>query len=161
MTEPEAEVDRLRRELADTEAAFWKEYVNQAIGHTGFFDPAAPWRFGLGPIRIRYPASPMFIVQVFVLFHILCFAVGAALIFTTGPTRELGIAMVVGAIFAFGAFVAQFWAVSYERANAIYKEAVGDLETRKLKRLAAKRAEIASQIEHLERPDGSNPQPSA
>jgi hypothetical protein len=151
MTEPEAEVDRLRRELADTEVAFWKEYG----------DLARPWRFSLGPIRIRYPASPMFIVQVFVVFHVLFFAVGAALIFTTGPTRELGIAMVVGAVFAFGSFVAQFWVVADARANAVYKEAVGDLETRNLKRLAARREEIASQIDHLERPDGSDSRPSA
>jgi hypothetical protein len=129
MAEPEAEVDRLRRELADIEAEFWKAHADLAMG----------WQFVLGPLRVRRYASPMFIAQVFVLFHVLCFAAGAAFIFTAGPTRELGIAMVVGSIFAFGSFVAQFWAISYERFREIAREATGDQGTMSLKRLAARR----------------------
>ena len=42
MNESEAEFDRLRRELSDVEAAFWKEYPNLAMG----------WQFVLGPLRV-------------------------------------------------------------------------------------------------------------
>jgi hypothetical protein len=142
MAEPEAEVDHLHRELSDVEREFWKE----------FEDLTTSWQFKFGPIRFRRRVSNMFIAQVFVAFHLSCFAGGIGLIFTTGPTRELGIALVVGSIFAFGSFVSQFWAVSLEQRRAVYKEAVGDLETRDLKQLAKKREQIMNQLKQLEGP---------
>ncbi len=152
MTESEPEVDRLRRELGDIEAAFWKESAKVA----------SDWTFGIfGPLTVRRYTSPMFIAQVFVLFHLLCFSVGAGLIFTTGPTRELGIAMVVGSIFAFGSFVAQFWVISYGRYREVAREAIGDQGMMTLKQLAARRAEMADRIKQLERPDGPDTRPAA
>jgi hypothetical protein len=150
MAEPDSEVSRLRQELDIIEASFWKEYADLAMG----------WQFILGPLKVRRHVSNMFIAQVFVLFHLLCFTAGAALIFTTGPTRELGIAMVVGSIFAFGSFVAQFWAVSTERGREIRQEVMGNQDTTRMRQLAERRREIASRIEQLERSHGSN-QPSA
>jgi hypothetical protein len=92
----------------------------------------------------------MFIVQVFVLFHTACFGVGAGLIFITGPTRELGLAMVVGSIFAFGSFVGQFWAVAIERNREVFREVMGNQEKAELKSLAVRREEILAQITQLE-----------
>src|SRR5262249_45203402 len=132
MAEPEAEVDRLRRELSGAEGEFWKEFQRLTTG----------WQFRFGPIRFRRNVSNLFIAQAFLVFHLLCFVGGIGLIFTTGPTRELGIALVVGSIFAFGSFVAQFWVLVIEEGRSVYKEAVGDLDTRTLKQLAKKREEI-------------------
>jgi hypothetical protein len=151
MTEPDAEVDRLRRELSVIEDAFWEEYQELTTG----------WQFSFGPIRIRRHINQMFIVQMFIAFHILCFALGVGLIFTTGPTRDLGIALVVGSTFAFGSFLSQFLALSLERGNAIYKDVAGEFEIRDLRKLAEKREQLMNQIKQLERPDGSDPQPAA
>jgi hypothetical protein len=140
MVNPEIEVDRLRQELTDVEAAFWSEYA----------DIAMRWQFVLGPVKIRRRTSAMFVAQAFVLFHIACFAVGAGLIFIAGPTRELGIAIVVGSIFAFGSFVGQFWAIANEREREILRETMGGRETAELKSLAVRREEILAQITQLE-----------
>ena len=145
MTESGAELDRLRQELSSVEGAFWEEYRGLTTG----------WQFSFGPIRIRRHVSHTFIAQIFITFHILCFALGVGLIFTTGPTRELGIALVVGSTFAFGSFLSQFWALSIEEGRAIYKEVAGDFEIRDLKQLAKKREQILNQIKQLEGPDGS------
>lgn len=151
MTEPDTEADRLHRELSDVESAFWEEYQKLTTG----------WQFSFGPIRIKHHVSQMFIAQAFIVFHLVCFAGGVGLIFTAGATRELGIALVVGSIFAFGAFVSQFWALSIEEGRALYKEVLGEQETRDLKQLAKKREQIMSRIEQLEGSNGSNPRSTA
>jgi hypothetical protein len=140
MASSEDHIDRLRLELADVEAQFWAGYSNMTMN----------WQFVLGPIRIERRTSAMFIAQVFVLFHVLCFSVGATLIFVAGPARELGIAMVVGSIFAFGSFVGQFWAVAYDRGRKIFEEVIGNQDMEQLKELASKREIICEQISQLE-----------
>lgn len=130
------ELDRLRRELKDIEAVLWPSYWALVKGWLGVF----------GPPTIRRPFSPIFIVQVYALFNILCFAVGARLIFTTGPTRELGIAMVVGSIFAIGSFVAQLFSIAYGRTNEIAQQITGSQKINDLKQLAGRREAIRRQI---------------
>ena len=149
MTDPSIELNRLRRELKDTEAVLWPSYWDLAKG----------WLSPFGPPTIRRPASPIFVAQLFVLFHILCFAVGAGLIFTSGPARELGIAMVVGSIFAFGSFVGQLFSVAYGRANEIMQQITGTQKVEELKQLAARREALKRQIDQLEMPGGQSPQP--
>jgi hypothetical protein len=152
MTDPRIELDRLRRELKDTEAVLWPSYWDLAKG----------WLSVFGPPTVRRPASPIFIAQVFVLFHILCFAIGAGLIFTNGPARELGIAMVVGSIFAFGSFVGQLFSIAYGRTNEIAQQITGSQKMDDLKQLAGRREAILGQIEQLEKLGGEqSPQSSS
>ena len=100
-------------------------------------------------------------MQVFVLFHILCFAIGAGLIFTSGPARELGIAMVVGSIFAFGSFVGQLFSIAYGRTNEIAQQITGSQKMDDLKQLAGRREAILGQIEQLEKLGEQSPQSSS
>ena len=78
------------------------------------------WHFAAGPVYLRGAFSSMRLARYFVAFHVLVGVVGGALIFSDGPARELGMALVVGALFAFGAFVSQLWAVQvqHERGDA-------------------------------------------
>jgi hypothetical protein len=149
MTDPRIELDQLRRELKDTEPVLWPSYWDFAKGWLGVF----------GPPTIRRRASPIFIAQVFVLFHILCFAIGAGLILTSGSSaHELGIAMVVGFIFAFGSFVGQLFAIAYRRTNEIAQQITGSQKMNDLKQLAARREAIMRQIEQLEKLGEQGPQ---
>jgi len=148
MTNPRIELDRLRQELKDTEAEFWKLHWDLAKGWLGIF----------GPPAIRRPGSPIFIVQLFVLFHIACFAIGARLIFTSGAAKELGIAMVVGSIFAFGSFVGQLVSIAYARTSEITQQITGSKKKKDLQQLADRREAIMTEIEQLEKPGEESPQ---
>ena len=148
MTDPRTELNLLRRKLKDTEAEFWKLHWDLAKGWLGVF----------GPPTIRRPGSPIFIVQVFILFHIACFAIGAWLIFTSGAARELGIAMFVGSIFAFGSFVGQLVSIAYARTSEITQQITGSKKKKDLQQLADRREAIMTQIEHLEKPGEQSPQ---
>lgn len=148
MTEPRIGLDQLRRELNDIEAVLWPSYWDLAKG----------WLSVFGPPTIRRRASPIFIAQVFALFHILCFAIGAGLIFTSGAAHELGIAMVVGSIFAFGAFLGQLFSIAYVHTNEIAQQITGSQKLNDLKQLAGRREAIMGQIEQLEKLGGQNPQ---
>jgi hypothetical protein len=72
---------------------------------------------GLGPIRFR--ASSGWITIGYIIFNLACLAVGFVLITYPGTPRDIGIAVVAGAIFAFGAFAAQWWAVLVQRELSI------------------------------------------
>jgi len=148
MTDPGTELDRLRRELKDTEVEFWKLHWDLAKGWLGVF----------GPPTIRRPGSPVFIVQVFILFNIACFAIGAWLIFTSRAAHELGIAMVVGSIFAFGSFIGQLVSIAYARTSEITQQITGSKKKKDLQQLADRREAIITEIEHLEKLGGQSPQ---
>lgn len=148
MSDPRTELHRLRQELKDTEAKFWKLRWDLAKGWLGVF----------GPPTIRRPGSPIFIVQLFVLFHIVCFAIGARLIFTSGAARELGIAMVVGSIFAFGSFVGQLVSIAYARTSEITQQITGSKKKKELQQLADSLEAIMAQIERLEKLGEQSPQ---
>jgi hypothetical protein len=62
--------------------------------------------------------------------------------------ESLGVALVVGAIFGFGTFIAQFWAVATQREGSVYDEVYGNLEY--LKDLNRKRQALIERIEVLE-----------
>ena len=80
----------------------------------------AGWQFAAGPVYVRGAFSSMRLARYFIVFHLLVWVVGGVLILTDGPARELGMALVVGALFGFGAFVSQVWTlqVQKERGDA-------------------------------------------
>lgn len=75
------------------------------------------WNFYIGRVGFSAEFNSMRFARYFVGFHVLVGIMGGALIFTAGPARELGMALVVGALFGLGAFIAQVWStqVSTER----------------------------------------------
>ena len=103
--------------------------------------------WGLGPVR--FEASSGLITVGYIAFHIACFTAGIVLIALGGTPRDIGIAVVVGAIFAFGSFMAQWWAVAVQRELSIMDAADQESDAALWHDLALKRARISRQIEEL------------
>ncbi|GAB3512506.1 hypothetical protein [Phytohabitans suffuscus] len=74
-----------------------------------------PWQIRIGPVRLARRVWSMHFFFTFTLFHIGAGVVGGVFIFMREPFRSLGIAIVVGALFAFGSFLTQVWAQSVEK----------------------------------------------
>jgi hypothetical protein len=72
------------------------------------------WRLEYGPIRLSRSFNSQRITQFFLTFCALCIA-GGGVLALIDSTKELGIALVVGGIFAFGTSVVQVWAVQVQR----------------------------------------------
>jgi hypothetical protein len=51
----------------------------------------------------------------YVAFNIAGIIIGIVMIVNKGVVRELGIAIVVGSIFAFGSFIAQWWSIEVQQ----------------------------------------------
>jgi hypothetical protein len=62
---------------------------------------------------------------------------------------ELGTALVVGAIFAIGSFVGQWWALQIERERSLHDAVFGEEEADHLRRLQRRRDKIIAQIERI------------
>ena len=133
-----SEIDRLLRDLREVERAL----------ATAFMEEAAGWGVGVGPIRIQGIFTPELITIIFVVFNALCFVLGVVFSLLGGTLSSLGVSLVVGSIFAVSAFVAQLWAVSYQRAKEVRRKVFGD-DLEKLRDLAGERANILEQIKEM------------
>jgi hypothetical protein len=140
MSDESAEPGQLRAELQVVEKEFDARWRTQ-MGR---------WGFHLGPFKMAHYVSAMFIVQVYVVFNVACFFSGVGLAFIGGVFTTIGIAVMVGALFSFGAFVAQFWAVRVQQNidlnRKIYQDEADFVE---LKELAKKWNELHRRIHDL------------
>lgn len=102
---------------------------------------------GLGPIRFR--ASSGRITTGYIAFNFVCLAVGFVLITYRGTPRDIGIAVAAGAIFAFGAFAAQWWAVVVQRELSIRDAARQESDAALWHELYLKKVGIEVQIKAL------------
>ena len=133
--ETNPEMDRLLRDSRDVDQALRAAYVKET----------AAWRIGLGGIRIRGTFPSNSIAVIFVALNAVLFALGVVFSLLGGTLNSLGVSLIVGSVFAASAFVAQFWAVSYQRGVEVYREIFGD-GLGELRDLASKRAEILEKI---------------
>ena len=101
--------------------------------------------WGLGPIR--FEASSGIITIGYIAFHAACFVIGIVLITLGGIPRDVGIAVVVGALFAFGSFMAQWWAVVVQREISVRDAADQESDAALWRELTLRRARISRQIE--------------
>jgi hypothetical protein len=79
-----------------------------------------------------------------------CLAVGFYLITYRGSPRDFGIAVAVGALFAFGAFAAQWWAVGVQREAYIHDAAYHESNAALWHELYLKRVRIEARIKALD-----------
>lgn len=135
MDEKNAEMDRLLRDLQDVDRTLDAAYMKET----------ADWRLGLDGIRVRGNFPSNSIAVIFVSFNAVLFALGIVFSLLGGTLNSLGVSLIVGSVFAASAFVAQFWAVSYQRGVEVYREIFGD-GLGELRDLANKRAEILAKI---------------
>jgi hypothetical protein len=104
------------------------------------------------------------VAKIYALFNVLCFIVGVVFCFFRGVFTGLGIALVVGSLFALGAFVSQFWLAVHTRESQWIDRMHTEAEVARLQHLARERSELHKQIERLrntdEPPDGSRSKPA-
>jgi hypothetical protein len=122
--------ERLQEELRLTSRAFGQE-VKRLL---------PKWQLSFGPVVFRSSVDPENIARIYILFNISCLVVGVILIFLKGAFQVLGISLIVGGLFSFGAFVAQVWTVAAERGHEVLARAIGrtydDEKYGELRRLA-------------------------
>ena len=105
--------------------------------HDRLMDAIAGWQFRMGPVRLSGYFNSMRFARYFVGFHVVIALVGAGLIFFGGSPRDLGMAMVVGALFGFGAFLAQVWTVQVEKEHWLIEDDVRGRYSEVVNRLQA------------------------
>jgi hypothetical protein len=109
------------------------------------------WQFGFGKLRIRAAVHSQFITFTYVLFNLLCFVAGIVFIPFGGALQSLGVALIVGGLFSFGAFVSQFWAIQVEREREVFDRAFDvtykDIRYKEFQRLGKRVWELSEEIE--------------
>jgi hypothetical protein len=97
------------------------------------------------------PFSSQRVGQFYAAFCLLGLAGGAGLTFIN-TTKEIGIGLMVGSIFAFGSFMAQFWAVAVQHEQAARWHVFGPDTEQELRELRGRRDSFhAKLVERLER----------
>lgn len=143
--------EQLQRELQRATEAFDRELRSLA----------SAWGATLGRFAISTSFSIEGIIAVFVLFNVACFAAGIAFILQSGAIQTLGISLVVGGLFSFGAFMAQWWDHAWQRANntvdRAFNSGYDDKRYAELQRLAKEISEISDKLQRLPQPPGPGP----
>ena len=114
-------MDDLRRQRVEKDLQRASEALDEEIRSL-----SSGWSGKLGPFAISGTISLEVISAVYVLFNIICFATGIAFIFLKGAFQALGIALVVGGVFSFGTFMAQWWDHAWQRQRDVRDHAFGD-----------------------------------
>ena len=133
------EAGRLREELRQLDDEFHRRY---AAGATGF-------SFSTGRRPTRH-LSAQALARLYFGFCLSAFAAGAVLA-TLDATKELGVAMVVGALFAGGSFIAQAWMLQVERERAVKGALWGDAERAEMRAMLDRRRQLVAELDQLDR----------
>lgn len=138
---PNADPAELRKMLRKAQQAYQQE-----------FDRLTPsWKFTIGPLRFQRHIGSTTITWVYTGFNFICLAAGIAATLARGIWTSLGVALVVGALFSFGTFVAQWWVVEMGREDKIADNLGTDPEEyAKLIELRARYSEWASLLRQTE-----------
>jgi len=134
-----AELSQLYEDLRVVDDAFWEEWR--------YIEPK--WHLSIGPIRVQSAVGSQLIVRVFILFNAACFAAGIALVLAGGLLASIGVALIVGVLFSFGAFITQFWAVATQAEHELSSRIHDEGRLSKLQHLASKRAKLMRDIDKL------------
>jgi hypothetical protein len=132
------ELHDLLSDLHETDAKLWDRFNAQ----TGRY------QFSLGPLHLSYQAGSQTIVRWFIAFALVCF-VGGVVATLFDPTKELGIALIVGTIFAGGSFIVQVWTHQIQKESDFYESIYGEEERQELHAILQHRRELADRIDAL------------
>jgi len=73
----------------------------------------------LGHWRFQRNMNAQDAAKAFISFHMATIIAGSVLIFQSSPLKELGIALVVGGLFAFGTFLSSIWEKVYDEEKRL------------------------------------------
>lgn len=105
-------------------------------------------------IRILGPYNANQVAQIYRGLLVVFFVTGVILSIVGSPARELGVGLVVGSLFAFGAWMSQAWALSRQEEFTLYNKLLGELNRRDLKLFAAQIEDKTRQLEELDKGGG-------
>ena len=91
------------------------------------------WNIGVGKLRIQAAVGTNFIAVAFVLWHLALGTAGVLSILLWEGGRELGIALLVGALFSFGSFLAQFWSQAMDKHREFVEKVGHEDDVRQLR----------------------------
>lgn len=131
------------------------EEALESVVHEMWSLHAPSWKFALGRrIVIRLPVNSQLVAQLFVLYNLLALVSGILLILLgDGLAPELGIALVVGALFSIGAFASAVWVLTVEGERAAVQKSFGVEIREQLEDLRRRRDSLIKEIEILNATD--------
>lgn len=138
MNDSNSEIDRLHAELIKT-----RKEINREIGQL-----STHWGITVGSFPF-YVSTTTSIALLYGAFLVACFATGIAFTFLGEALASLGIALIVGALFAGGAIVAQIWSFAVQEERDLFNEALGAERTKDLQNLGVKLWQLQKRIDHL------------
>ncbi|MFF0174772.1 hypothetical protein [Micromonospora profundi] len=138
------DAERLTDELEAVDQELWDAFSHASMS----------WGVGVGGRRIRRRMSSGAWFLLLVGLCLTTFGAGVPLTLID-PTRELGIALVAGSIFACAAFLGQVWTVQYQREAALNNQLFGAEQQQQFHNLLEARDRLVSQLNrHTERDEG-------
>lgn len=124
-----------------------------------------PRRSVSNPTRWQVRINSALLAMIYLLFNVACLILGITFVFFKGAVQTLGVSLIVGSLFSFGAFVAQFWSAAMQReAQAIdraFDEGNRDIRYTELRRLAKAYWELSEQASEGAHPSGYDNSTSA
>jgi hypothetical protein len=111
-------------------------------------DLSTRWGQARGRLPL-YIISPDTISTSYWIFLAVSFVVGIIFTFLKGTFSNLGVALVVGSLFAGGAVVGQVWSLAFQERQSLLEKALGDERTKNLEKLGEEFWESRKDIDHL------------
>ncbi|MBQ1036308.1 hypothetical protein [Micromonospora sp. C81] len=140
--EPSRAADRLTDELEAVDQELWDAFSHASMS----------WGAGYGKRRITRRMSSGAWVSLLAALCLTTFSTGVPLTLID-PTRELGIALVAGSIFACAAFLGQVWTVQYQRESTLKNQLFGAEQQQQLHDLLKERDRLIGQLNRLTEQD--------
>jgi hypothetical protein len=142
---PEPDLAALREELDELTRHLEQRFVE--LGST--------WTLPLGRWSVRRQVSSGTIFWVYVAFLLISGAAGVVWI-ATGLMVEFGMALLVGSLFAGGAFVAQLWATAWQREHESHYLMFGEEIKLDVQDALRRWHEVRAKLEELEQRAADN-----
>jgi hypothetical protein len=141
VSDTDASLEDLRKELATAYSDFYRQ-ASYRSGHWGYWTRSGR--------RLVGPYNAAQVAHIYRLILAALFILGVLFSVLSKSTSELGIALVVGSLFAFGAWMAQAWALSREEEFRLHETLLGDIRNADLRQQAELIREITRQLQELE-----------
>lgn len=145
-SDPEDGIEALRKRRAEHLAEFRKIYQSYRT-----------WSISIGRVRIRAVMGTNLIAIVFVAWHVLAGAAGTLITILWTDNRELGVALIVGALFGFGSFMSQVWSQAMDTERELFVKVLDEDDLRVFRESYAELVRIDRKLEKLLAPGESKP----
>lgn len=91
------------------------------------------WSMELGPLQFSAQVGSHTITLVFIAWHLLAGAAGTVITIIWPSNKELGVALIVGALFGFGSFLAQFWSQAVDKETEFIVKTFAERDIKELR----------------------------